>query len=287
MWPSCLGRWSVAACGSSTYAQTVDGRVWRFTDQAKRVAQLRAATGPGCGRFGVARSGARRKYGSLVAARLACDQNGLEGARPSFVMVAGGGAFRLRRDGRRTAARCSTRAPGSQMRGERRGGAAAGGFLGVSVAFCCKSRMVARVFPDFYCSLLITPCAIIIRQSRDAAVSRAIPDRHNNGSRFSSSYTPLNERHLPTTSWRYSRPPLEITRRPRSVAHSAGSRCPRFLASPGTASQRGIVSVIITQGDLTIRMAHSGRRASWKFDVSTVDTTISSSPSSSASNNSV
>ena len=75
---SCLGRRSiVAACRFlASYAQTVDGRVWRFTDQAKRVAKLRAATGPGCGRFGVARSGDASKYGSLVEARLAGDQNG-------------------------------------------------------------------------------------------------------------------------------------------------------------------------------------------------------------------
>ena len=74
---SCLGRRSiVAACRFlASYAQTVDGRVWRFTDQAKRVAKLRAATGPGCGRFGVSRS-RDAKYGSLVEARLACDQNG-------------------------------------------------------------------------------------------------------------------------------------------------------------------------------------------------------------------
>ena len=75
---SCLGRRSiVAACRFlASYAQTVDGRVWRFTDQAKRVAKLRAATGPGCGRFGVSRSADASKYGSLVEARLAGDQNG-------------------------------------------------------------------------------------------------------------------------------------------------------------------------------------------------------------------
>ena len=67
----------VAACRFlASYAQTVDGRVWRFTDQAKRVAQLRAATGPGCGRFGVSRSADAAQYGSLVEARLAGDQNG-------------------------------------------------------------------------------------------------------------------------------------------------------------------------------------------------------------------
>ena len=67
----------MAACRFlAAYAKTVDGRVWRFTDQAKRVAKLRAATGPGCGRFGVSRSAAASKYGSLVEARLACDQNG-------------------------------------------------------------------------------------------------------------------------------------------------------------------------------------------------------------------
>jgi hypothetical protein len=75
---SCLGRRSlVAACRFlASYAKTVDGRVWRFTEQAKRVAKLRAATGPGCGRFGVSRSADASKYGSLVEARLACDQNG-------------------------------------------------------------------------------------------------------------------------------------------------------------------------------------------------------------------
>ena len=73
-----LGRRAlVAACRFlSTYAQTVDGLVWRFTDQAKRVAQLRASKGPGCGRFGVSRSADASQYGSLVEARLACDQNG-------------------------------------------------------------------------------------------------------------------------------------------------------------------------------------------------------------------
>jgi len=75
---SCLGRRSiVAACRFlASYAQTVDGRVWRFTDQAKRVAKLRASKGPGCGRFGVSRSADASQYGSLVAARLAGDQNG-------------------------------------------------------------------------------------------------------------------------------------------------------------------------------------------------------------------
>ena len=75
---SCLGRRAlVAACRFlASYAQTVDGRVWRSTDQARRVARLRASKGPGCGRFGVSRSGDVSKYGSLVEARLACDQNG-------------------------------------------------------------------------------------------------------------------------------------------------------------------------------------------------------------------
>ena len=67
----------MAACRFlAAYAKTVDGRVWRFMDQAKRVAKLRAATGPGCGRFGVSRSADASQYGTLVAARLARDQNG-------------------------------------------------------------------------------------------------------------------------------------------------------------------------------------------------------------------
>ena len=75
---SCLGRRAlVAACRFlASYAQTVDGRVWRFTDQAKRVAKLRLSKGPGCGRFGVSRSADAAKYGTLVEARLAGDQNG-------------------------------------------------------------------------------------------------------------------------------------------------------------------------------------------------------------------
>ena len=63
MWPDLVwagGRLAAACRFLASYAQTVDGRVWRFTDQARRVAQLRAATGPGCGRFGVSRSGTRQ-----------------------------------------------------------------------------------------------------------------------------------------------------------------------------------------------------------------------------------
>ena len=75
---SCLGRRGfVAACRFlATYSNTVEGRTWRCTEQARRVALLRAARGPGCGRFGAARGADVQAYGTLCAERLAADEAG-------------------------------------------------------------------------------------------------------------------------------------------------------------------------------------------------------------------
>ena len=102
-------------------------------------------------------------------------------------------------------------------------------------------------------------------------------------SRFSPPATPLlnGERHLPDDVLQRLLVglPLEDHRAAASVCGSfrrviAG---PRFLAERRRRgfAERGIVSVIITQGDLTIRMAHSGEtaRISGNFDVSTASTT--------------
>ena len=131
-------------------------------------------------------------------------------------------------------------------------------------------------------------------------------------SRFPPPATPLlaGERYLPDDVLQRVLVglPLEDHRAAASVCESFRRVItgPRFLAERRRSgfAERGIVSGIITQGDLTICMAHSGEaaRISGNFGHITgsttdgrtksprrenVRTTISSSPSSSASNNSV